>query len=336
MRDPERAVLTTAAEPHVRWFMPDSLGLIVMPTEQCNFRCRYCFEGFEAGRMSDRVVDRLERFLARRANGLRALYLQWYGGEPLLAADIVERVQRFALRLQSAPDGPRVTGGITTNGYHLAGDVHRALLDAGIRDYQVTLDGPREHHDASRVRAGGQPTFERIWRNLLGCREVTDRFRLILRLHVDVDNLAGYPRFLETVAGAFGGDDRFALFIRAVSRLGGRGDGCAEILPDTAARDAVAALRLRATEIGLEPIDEDGFGKACYAAMPNQFVVRSDGRLGKCTVALDHDANTVGRLADDGRVELDATAIRPWIRGVFSGVPSELNCPASGWIRDPG
>lgn len=316
--------------------MPDSLGLIVMPTEQCNFRCRYCFEGFEAGRMPDRIIDRLERFLARRANGLRALYLQWYGGEPLLAADIVERVQRFARGLAHLPDGPHVTGGMTTNGYHLTGEVFRALLDGGVEDYQVTLDGPREHHDASRVRIGGQPTFDRIWRNLAEARLAPDRFRMILRLHVDRDNLRGYPAFLETVGEQFGGDERFAVFIRAVSRLGGRGDTCAAVLPDPEAHAAVADLRRHAVTLGVESIDEDGTAKACYAAMPNQFVVRSDGRLGKCTVALDHDANTVGRLAEDGRVELDAGAIRPWIRGMFTGDAAELSCPAAGWIQGAG
>jgi len=34
----------------------DRLQLILLPTEQCNFRCTYCYEDFAIGRMSDAVV----------------------------------------------------------------------------------------------------------------------------------------------------------------------------------------------------------------------------------------------------------------------------------------
>ena len=33
------------------------LQLILMPTEQCNFRCTYCYESFSNGRMSQEVQD---------------------------------------------------------------------------------------------------------------------------------------------------------------------------------------------------------------------------------------------------------------------------------------
>ena len=32
------------------------LELIVMPTEQCNFRCIYCYEDFRMGRMNSDTV----------------------------------------------------------------------------------------------------------------------------------------------------------------------------------------------------------------------------------------------------------------------------------------
>lgn len=33
--------------------MDSSLHLIILPTEQCNFRCKYCYESFKKGKMSD-------------------------------------------------------------------------------------------------------------------------------------------------------------------------------------------------------------------------------------------------------------------------------------------
>jgi uncharacterized protein len=68
----------------------------------------------------------------------------------------------------------------------------------------------------------------------------------------------------------------------------------------------------------------------CYAAMGNSFVIRSDGRVGKCTVALDDDRNTVGMLCDDGSIRIRDARFRPWIRGLFDGDQAALACPLRG------
>jgi uncharacterized protein len=79
--------------------------------------------------------------------------------------------------------------------------------------------------------------------------------------------------------------------------------------------------------LALNPAEPDDGASPCYAARANSFVIRSDGRVGKCTVALDDDRNTVGHLSADGRLILDASRIRPWIRGLVSLDPTELHCP---------
>jgi uncharacterized protein len=48
-------------------FDPDALRLIVLPTEQCNFRCVYCYEDFSVGRMSSEVISGLKTLLSYRA-----------------------------------------------------------------------------------------------------------------------------------------------------------------------------------------------------------------------------------------------------------------------------
>ncbi|MEU0375645.1 hypothetical protein ABZ070_37330 [Streptomyces sp. NPDC006283] len=45
---------------------PRSLYLIILPTEQCNFRCTYCYEQFEIGRMPDGIADAVCAFMDRR------------------------------------------------------------------------------------------------------------------------------------------------------------------------------------------------------------------------------------------------------------------------------
>jgi uncharacterized protein len=68
----------------------------------------------------------------------------------------------------------------------------------------------------------------------------------------------------------------------------------------------------------------------CYAARPNSLVVRADGHVGKCTVMLQDKRNRIGTLREDGRLELEAGRLAPWMRGFRSFDAGALSCPAVG------
>ena len=142
------------------------LHLIIMPTEQCNFRCTYCYEDFALGRMSPGIVTGLKLLIERRAPTLDLLAIAWFGGEPTLALDIVADVQSHAQALARQSPGLRVGASMTTNGYLLDRHRFQELLNLGVREFQISLDGPGEFHDRRRVKIGGQGTFDRIWENL--------------------------------------------------------------------------------------------------------------------------------------------------------------------------
>jgi len=321
----------------LRYLSPRTLGLILLPTEQCNFRCTYCYEDFALGRMSPAVVRGVKALLAARAPTLDDLILSWFGGEPLLALDIVEDVQAHAQALAREFPGLRVGGSMTTNAWKLAPGVFARLLALGVDDYQISFDGPPEHHDKKRVRADGRPTFERLWRNVLAMRERDEPFKIRLRLHVDRDNLEAMFPFVERCRDAFGGDPRFVLFLKPLSRYGGRNDANLPLLASEPEWRRFAELERSASRPRgpLRPDDPPPLAtlpdEACYAARGNHFVVRSDGRLCKCTIILDDPRNQVGRLHEDGTVEISGDAMRPWMRGLWSGVTSERLCPLRGF-----
>jgi uncharacterized protein len=304
-----------------------------MPTEACNFRCVYCYESNTGGRMSPGTVNGLERWLTHRFPELEKLTLNWYGGEPLLALEIVEQLQRHISTLLGCHPDVDVRAAMTTNGYLLRPALLRKLVSLQVTSYQVSLDGPGEHHDRTRTLAGGQGTFDRIWDNLTGARDLDETFSIFLRVHVHRNNLEAMPDFMRTLARSFAGDDRFRLILRPVSRLGGRGNECHQALTANEAAQSIEGFRALARRLGLRLFDGERSQDRCYAAQPQTWLVRADGTLGKCAVALSDPANTVGRLRDDGRVEVDGESLRPWLRGVFSGDPGELSCPAMGLVR---
>ena len=314
-----------------------------MPTEKCNFRCTYCYEDFAMGRMSASVVAGVKALLATRAPTLDNLYLSWFGGEPLLALDIVEDVQRHVQALCREHPGIRVDTNMTTNAWRLGTAVFARLLALGVDDYQITFDGPPEHHD-KRVKANGKPTFERLWKNVVAMRDREEKLNIRLRLHVDQENLEAMFPFiaaatrLATIPGSVYRLEA-ALALRRAERRGraavdqrGR---LASLrrglkLAARALAPAVPSLPIPADADGAQPPpspirrDADGasagpapgHGEICYASRGNHFVVRSDGRLCKCTIVLDHPKNQVGRLNADGTVEISGAAMQPDARAV--------------------
>ena len=100
---------------------------------------------------------------ARRAPWLDYLELSWFGGEPLLAKDIVFDIAGHAANLRQAVAISATGGEITTNGYLLDRATLHALvgLDTALPDH---VDGDeREHnrHGAALRRADLRDDLDR-------------------------------------------------------------------------------------------------------------------------------------------------------------------------------
>ncbi len=80
-------------------FDESTMGLVIAPTMACNMACQYCFEANKKGRMSAAVVEDVIGFVESRATQLRLMDVSWYGGEPLLAMDIIEDLTESFLDL---------------------------------------------------------------------------------------------------------------------------------------------------------------------------------------------------------------------------------------------
>ncbi|MCY1059463.1 radical SAM protein [Nannocystis sp. SCPEA4] len=302
----------------------DRLQLILLPTEQCNFRCTYCYEDFAIGRMTPEVVSGVKNLIDRRADGLSHLQLSWFGGEPTLARSIIEDISSHVLRTQERCKGLRYQSDMTTNGYLLDGPAAEHLARLGVRRYQVSLDGPGEYHDRTRLRADGKGTFNRIWSNLLSIRASPADVHVMLRIHMTPENIPVMADFLRIVRDTLLVDPRFTVFLKRVVRLGGANDSAMEVLESDDPR--IAALVSLVAEGGTEERLYEP-EEVCYAARANSLLVRADGRLGKCTVALSDPANTIGQLLPDGRIRIDNAQLRPWLQGWESRDPELTGCP---------
>lgn len=304
------------------------LHLILFATEQCNFRCNYCYEDFTTGKMQAEVVEGVKNLIKRRAAvGLQHLELSWFGGEPLLNMPLLLDISTYAQQL-SRERGCAFYGSVTTNGYALTNANFTQLVKCGIENFQISLDGPNYVHDSTRHLAKGGATFARIWSNLLAVQDTDLPAKVLIRLHISHSNLAAMADLVKEINEAFAEDRRFCVTFKPIEKLGGPNDAELAVLSskekDSAIRWLASLLRYPEQEVrgaaAVEPY-------VCYAARPNSLAIRADGTIAKCTVALRDPQNSVGQLARDGTITIDKAKFRYWSRGLASLKIAELECP---------
>jgi uncharacterized protein len=300
-----------------------------MPTEQCNFRCTYCFEHFEHGRMKPSVVAGMKRLLDRRAAELALLEIDWFGGEPLLATDIVEEIQCHAQSLARRHSGLRLRSSLTTNGYLLDQSRMARLLELGVDYFHIAIDGPAEFHDRKRCLANGRGTFDRIWANLRAARVLDGAFQITVRFQLDRDNRRAITEFLKLFAADFGEDRRFELAFVPLRCTHAQAADAGAFFDEEESEAAPLEAQNRAEQMDLAVYGPPP-AITCHAARGNAFIVRSNGALAKCPVALSDPGNLVGRLLEDGTVEIDDLKMNLWLRGLWSEDEAELSCPLIG------
>jgi uncharacterized protein len=135
---------------------------------RCNLACAYCYyigKEDELPRGPGRLpLDLLERFISQRLQDAPgpAVHFEWHGGEPtLLGLDYFRAVVRLQ-RAHSVP-GKSVTNGIQTNGTLLNGAWADFLAREGF-SVGLSLDGPKDSHDAFRKAPDGQGSHARAER----------------------------------------------------------------------------------------------------------------------------------------------------------------------------
>lgn len=131
----------------------------------CNLRCRYCFAGQgtyggQTGMMSEQVAKAAIDFLVRQSGQRHNLEVDFFGGEPLMNADVMKATVAYARSLEE-PYHKRFRFTVTTNGV-LLNDELTAFFNEQMHNVVLSLDGRREINDAMRPNAGGRGSYESV------------------------------------------------------------------------------------------------------------------------------------------------------------------------------
>lgn len=311
-------------------FSSKSLHLIILPTEKCNFRCSYCYEDFKVPAMQDGVISGINRLIESRSHDIEMLDLSWFGGEPLLAYGTMIKILENSNNV-ARKSGFIVKSSITTNGFHLDEGRITELHRLGVRSYQITLDGKREDHNKTRISLNKKPTFDTIWGNLLKINKLSEENKIegttiIVRIHAHAENIDGIYDLCSDIKEQFS-SGTFKIIIRAIWDAGQEFSKDMKLL----SRKNERLLDIKRQIISEMPdyyYNDDRSLYVCYAGKANSFMIRADGNIGKCTVALNDERNNIGFLNEDGSMSIDNGKINQWFDGIRNLNRSQIECPA--------
>jgi uncharacterized protein len=200
---------------------PSAFHLLAKPTGAvCNLDCAYCFflskEMLYPGsrfRMADDLLEEYLRQLIEAHDRSPVVTIAWQGGEPtLMGLDFFRRSVELAR--QFLRPGQRAEHTIQTNA---------TLLDEEWADFfrangflvGVSIDGPRELHDAYRVDKGGKGSYDGVMRGLGHLRAAGVEWNALTTIHgANADRGTEVYRFLRDECEA-----RFIQLIPIVERI---------------------------------------------------------------------------------------------------------------------
>ena len=172
---------------------------ILYITENCNFRCKYCFEEHIDKKFSPELWNALYLHIKKslEKNLYDRVSFNLFGGEPLL------ELNNLLLFLQNMYDlstnYPHVPFkyNLITNGYLLTPEIYDKLVSLGVKLFQITVDGFEEHHNKQRPLINGGGTWNRIIENLKYINSKNDDAEIIFRTNVDNEMMDCIDSFKE-------------------------------------------------------------------------------------------------------------------------------------------
>ncbi|MBR2812251.1 MAG: radical SAM protein [Solobacterium sp.] len=248
---------------------------MILPTLACNARCVYCYEeGRPQESMTKETVERTIQYILETRRQDHDLHLGWFGGEPLMRPDVIDRISQ-AMR----ENGIEYRSSVVSNGSLITEEMAEKMVhDWHVEKIQLSMDCAEQDYIARKKYFHYDNTYWQVMKNadLLAGKGIA----VSIRCNVDAGNMDQMPQFVKDLESTVKNKDHIALYFAP--------------LFDSRIRNESAMLWKRVFEMD-EPIHNAGFGgslmfrpltfkaNACMADHPSgNAVITPNGDLYTC------------------------------------------------------
>lgn len=266
---------------------PDEMvSYVILPTTVCNARCFYCFEhGMRYHHMTEETVQDTIRFILEHRPKHNRIHIHWFGGEPTIAPDIIDRIC----------DGLTDAGVIfdaemTSNGSLLNKELSRHAKEKwNVNKIQITLDGTeKEYVRRKQYVSAVKDPFHTVISNIHTL--LKENIRVCIRLNADENNIGDLYRCVNFLNLEFDVEEKKKLWVYAHTLFGEPGEiwnACPAGSASDELEEAVNNLNHYMVKTGLTPRDMYFVlrlkSSYCMVTVPeNGAVIDADGNLFAC------------------------------------------------------
>lgn len=289
------------------------LRLTIIPTLACNFRCKYCYENHNNNlHFSKNDINEIKKYLKKHLGEYSALFVDWFGGEPMLEKECVIYLSTFFIE-ECRKRGKLYFSSMTTNGSLLTMDNFKSMINSRILSFHITIDGLKNTHDYTRPFTNGTGSFETVVSNLRNIRDnIKGRFSIIIRTNINTKILSDLDNYVAFLNKEFGNDNRFLFYFRPIGDWGGE---------DVKQLNKIMLNKLDVlfnkllnckTVLNYEFYVNLLNNSICQAAYRNAYVIVPKLKLLKCTCDLENEYNEIGKL-ENGEFLVDNNKLAQWI-----------------------
>jgi uncharacterized protein len=269
-------------------FSNNQLGLIIVPTFSCNFKCPYCYEyNLPSKTISDYTISGIINFL--KLKGTKNINLCWHGGEPLLAFD---KIVKFLDEFNRCNGFTLSSHAMVTNGFLLDDHKCKILKNYNLDTVQITIDGDRNAHNQSRIHKQGIPTYDTIIANVENIFKYIPNCQVIIRVNLHKENKEIFPKIYHQLKTLWG-NQKYSFNIAFVNDINNTCKvGC------LADQEKIPYLKSLYKDFGIKDIsiNANPIIGGCTAAYNNSFIIGPSGEIYKCWVDVGKREKITGNI----------------------------------------
>lgn len=293
----------------------------ILTTTSCNAKCFYCYEErFNVASMTMRSANAIADFIVRNSIDKKKVVLSWFGGEPLLNADMITLItKRVTNGLKDY--NIKINSSLITNGSLFTDKlINEAKNIWKLNAIQISLDGKDEVHDRRKnynnINNSFDKTIEIISKLLDSSLYVT------IRLNFDKSNFENIKILIPYLRETFGNNKNLHCYCYPIFNKDSHSNS-----------DFInkSEINYYMTEI-LHVLKENLFKESatmpkrtknsCFAVNPNSFVFDPKGNIYKCCMVMEGESHCIGNVYED--IKLSNSLIR-WCSPTLPYECSECN-----------
>ena len=282
-------------------------------TNICNCSCEYCFEAKQKNKViSKSGLEVIRKFIIEnlKIHSIKTLCIDFFGGEPLLFPEIVIREMEYYIE-ECANVKVSVKFRFYTNGTLINSDLllFCAKNKECIKDFQITLDGPKNIHDLQRPLKNKLSSYDITTRNFQRLNQ--NGIDFVIRINVNKKNINEIEKLLDELDKLGLSGCKLAFYgIQSMSHA------CADY------QFAFEGNEFSFVKIKLIVLARSKGFKVSYGLSPSylycsahcrdSYIINYKLDVFKCALLQSDDQYKIGHLDDNGNLKIEGNVLSDW------------------------